>query len=267
MLASQSSVSQRVDASDAGLRRSFAAEGYLVLPGVVDAQPLAELQRELMGEFVRLRQSGRLFSGGGTVSGHLNCFPGASSRFVKHILEKRGVLDLVRALSPTPLREPHVGCNFNLPGSRQQNEHVDGDAGQPFLVLNVAVVKTDIANGAMEVLRRTHLERYKYWQLVLKEPERVRVCMEPGDVLIRTSNLWHRGMPNRSAAARPMLAFTWEEGGSDLSDPYELYGGRITFLPNRYGMDWKGRLRERAFAVAPRLGRGFLAARSLFDVS
>jgi hypothetical protein len=62
-----------------------------------------------------------------------------------------------------------------------------------------------------------------------------------------------------------MLAFTWEGGGSERADPYEVHGGHITFLPNRYGMDWKGRLRERAFAAAPAFGKAFLTVRSLFD--
>jgi hypothetical protein len=62
-----------------------------------------------------------------------------------------------------------------------------------------------------------------------------------------------------------MLAFTWEDGGSKEEDPYAIHGGRITFLPNRYAMDWKGRMIERAFVAAPRLGTAFRAAKSLFE--
>lgn len=246
-------------------RRRFVAEGYLHLESVVEPGPLAELGRELSTAFREVESSGRLFWGGGTVSGHLNCFPGASSRFVWDSLVSRGLFDVVKALSPTPLQAPNVGCNFNLPGSSQQNEHVDGYADRPFLVINVAVVETTLENGAMEILRGTHRRRYKYWELMLARPERLRVTMSPGDVLVRTSSLWHRGMPNTSASPRPMLAFTWEEGGSPLADPYVVHGGRITFLPNRFRTDWIDRMRERAFVAAPRVGTAVRMIESVFE--
>jgi hypothetical protein len=267
MNSSQSPPSWASGRSVEDLRRAFLDEGYVMLPGVLDPDPLAELGTKLSDEFDRVKESGRLFTGGGLVSGHLNCFPGSASRFVHDVLAERGVFDVVRFFSEAPLRNPNVGCNFNLPGSNEQNEHVDGDPDRPFLVLNVAVVKTDLVNGSMEVLGRTHRKRHKFWELMLSEPERTRLCMEPGDVVIRTSNLWHRGMANKGPVARPMLAFTWEGGGTDDIDPYSLYGGRVTFLPNRYHVDWKSRLRERAFVAAPRLGRTFLAVRSLFGDS
>jgi hypothetical protein len=247
------------------LRRSFAEEGYLSFRGVVDEAPLAELTQRLLESFERVKASGRLFSGGGTVAGHLNCFPGASSCFVEEILERRGILDVVRALSSVPLRKPNVGCNFNLPGSSAQNEHADGYAETPFLVVNVAVVDTDVGNGAMEILRGTHRRTYRYWELLLERPERLRLCMRRGDVLIRTSTLWHRGMPNRTLRARPMFALTWEDGGSTHLDPYALHHGKITFLPNRHRTDWKGQLRERAFVAAPRLGTAVRMVQSLFE--
>jgi ectoine hydroxylase-related dioxygenase (phytanoyl-CoA dioxygenase family) len=247
------------------LQQSFAENGYVVLEGVVDRQKLAALHRELAEEYTRASQSGALFSGGGRLSGHLNCFPGKTSHFVYEALEERGVLDLVKSLSRQPLRLPNIGCNFNLPGSTAQNVHVDGYAAHEFLVVNVAAVDTDLSNGAMEILARTHQKHYKLWQILLERPERLRLCMKQGDVVIRTSTLWHRGMPNHSPNPRPMLAFTWEDGGSTLADPYQANDGRITFFPNRFPTDFRGRLRERVFVAAPRVSTALRAARSLLE--
>ena len=251
--------------SVADLERSFRVEGRLYFEGVVERSALAGLSDELIAQYRSELAAGRLFSGGGNLSGHLNCFPGAGSRFVYEALEKAGIIDVVRALSARPLKQPNVGCNLNLPGSRAQNEHIDGYAAEPFLIVNVAAVDTDVSNGAMQILCGTHQRTQKFWELLLSRPERRRVPMKQGDVLIRTSTLWHRGMPNLSPTPRPMLAFTWENGGSSQDDPYAVHAGRITFLPNRYGTDWKGNLRERAFVAAPRLGTVYQAARSLFD--
>jgi ectoine hydroxylase-related dioxygenase (phytanoyl-CoA dioxygenase family) len=157
---------------------------------------------------------------------------------------------------------PNIGCNLNLPGSSAQNPHADGYAASAFLIVNVAPIDTDLENGAMEVTPGTHLREYKYWQYALSGQPAVRMCMSAGDVIVRSSMLWHRGMPNKSNAVRPMLAFTWENGGSDLADPYTAFGGRITLLPNRYAQNLSGRLRERAFTSVPSLGRGYLFVRS-----
>src|SRR5215813_2611116 len=241
----------------------FAREGYVTLPNVVSKFRLAALTDELRGVYARARANGELFSGGGTISGHLNCFPGAPSRFVYDELERYGVFDLVRTLSPSTTRMPNIGCNLNLPNSSAQNPHADGYAATPFLIVNVVPIDTDLENGAMEVTPGTHLREYKYWQYAFSGKPAIRMCMHAGDVIVRSSMLWHRGMPNWSNAIRPMLAFTWENGGSDLADPYTDHGGKITLLTNRYTQDLSGRLRERAFSSLPALGSGYLFVRSL----
>jgi hypothetical protein len=237
--------------------------GYMVLPKVVPTQLLEQLYTDLTDEFQRAQRAGELFTGGGMISGHLNCFPGVETRAVYHALETAGVIDLIKELSAAARRKPNVGCNFNLPASGFQNHHVDGYAAQPFMICNVAVVRTTAQNGAIELSPGSHKRAYKYWQFACARHPAVRIELDPGDVLLRPSTLWHRGMPNRSQHARPMLGFTWEDGGSHEADPFTIHGGRIRFLPNRYGQSLGGRARERAFATLPRLGGGYLFLRSL----
>jgi hypothetical protein len=251
--------------SNAILKQRFERDGYLLFENVVERGALAALTAEIIQQWQRDVASGLMFAGGGNVSGHLNCFPGMASRFVYGALKARGIFALAQELSSRELHEPHVGCNLNLPGSSAQNHHVDGYAASSFLIVNVAAVDTDLTNGAMEIVPGSSERTFKYWEIELKRRERRRVPMKQGDALLRISTLWHRGMPNYSAAPRPMLAFTWEDGGSDVQDPYAAHQGRITFLPNRFQTDWKGRLRERAFVAAPRLGTAYRVARSLLE--
>jgi ectoine hydroxylase-related dioxygenase (phytanoyl-CoA dioxygenase family) len=122
-----------------------------------------------------------------------------------------------------------------------------------FLIANVAVVDTDLANGAIELAPGTHRKFYKFWRWAIERPYRksIRVPMQQGDVLVRVSNLWHRGMPNHTSTPRPMLAFTWEDGGSQYDDPFSVDGGKIAFRPNWFRPSLLGRLRERVFVAAP----------------
>jgi len=203
-------------------KKAFAEDGYVVIKGVVPRDKLAELHVTITGEYTRQKADGTLFQGGGGLSGHLNCFPGEAARFVYEALEQRGVVDLVRELSPRAVREPFLGCNLNLPGSVTQQMHMDRTFRNEFMIINVSVVDTDLVNGATDVVPGSHKAFYKYWQWVLLGKGRAhkRLPSEAGDVLVRVSNLWHRGMPNLSSQPRPMLAFTWDGGGSPLADPF-----------------------------------------------
>ena len=247
------------------LKRELLDNGYVVLRGMIDRQRLAEHTAQLFDEFDRLNNDGPLFSGGGgMIMGHLNCFPGQQTRFVYETLEQRGIIDLIRSLWPKAARMPNVGCNFNLPGSSAQNYHMDGYAADAFPIINIASVDTDQVNGSLDVLERTHLRPYRYWEIVAQRPRSIRLPLSQGDVMIRSSMLWHRGMPNRSSRARPMLALTWEDGGSSLADPYTKNEGKLTFYPNRYTTNWVGRCKEHAYVLAPRLGATARFAVSLF---
>jgi ectoine hydroxylase-related dioxygenase (phytanoyl-CoA dioxygenase family) len=248
-------------------RQALAEAGYVVFRNLVSPARLSRLAESLAAQFDDARRSGRLFSGGGLFSGHLNCFPGEESRFAYEALQQHGVVDLIRTVFPKAQRPPNVGCNFNLPNSVTQHYHADRNFVDYFMIANVAVVDTDLTNGAIDMLPGSHKKFYKYWRFVVEGVGRssTRVPMRQGDVLVRNSNVWHRGMPNRTAVPRPMLAFTWEDGGSPHSDPFAVGGGRVAFRQNWFRSNALGRLRERTFIAAPLTYSTYRFVSSLFD--
>jgi ectoine hydroxylase-related dioxygenase (phytanoyl-CoA dioxygenase family) len=248
-------------------KQEFGINGYAILRNIVPREGLTALHKALKEKFDLASRSGALFSGGGLVSGHLNCFPGAGSRFAYDTLQERGIIDLMKELHPKVLRMPFLGLNFNLPGSHTQHYHIDRPFTRDFMIANVAVVDTVIENGAIDVIPGSHKRFYKYTQFVLERCQRhaMRLPLNQGDVLVRSSNLWHRGMTNRSNAPRPMLAFTWEDGGSEEADPFAAGGGEIRFLPNWFKPTRIGRLRERLFVKVPLTYSALRFARSLLD--
>src|SRR5437588_8845821 len=70
------------------LKRSFADNGFVVMRNVISRTKLADLHAAILDEFERQKASGALFAGGGLVSGHLNAFTGAQSRFVYETLQQ-----------------------------------------------------------------------------------------------------------------------------------------------------------------------------------
>jgi len=249
------------------LKQAYAEDGYLVFRNVVSGERLSQLHRQLSQEFEQARSSGRLLAGGGTISGHLNCFPGEGARFAYEALEQHRLIDLIRTLEPKAARMPNVGCNFNMPHSVAQHYHADRNYLNYFVIANVAVVDTTIQNGAIDMIPGTHKKFYKYWRFAAEGAARksVRIEMKQGDVLIRTSNVWHRGMPNFTEAPRPMLAFTWEDGGSTHADPFSVDGGKVAFKQNWYQPTAIGRLRERIYVAAPITYSAYRVVTSMFD--
>ncbi len=265
-LSSESSVANALSKEECEQAlRSFADQGYAVLRNIVPKEPLAALHKRLMEEFESSSRTGSLFSGGGLISGHLNCFPGEEARFAFEALQQKGVIEIVRQLMPAAVDAMRVGCNFNLPGSVAQHYHADGVFTDGFIIVNVAVVDTDIANGAIDLLPGTHKKFYKFWRYAAERAYRhtTRIPMKQGDVLIRISNLWHRGMPNLTNAPRPMIALTFGEKGEHRADPFKVDDGKIKFHPNWYRPSRLGRLRERTFVAAPITYSAYRFARSL----
>lgn len=248
-------------------KKDFREKGYAVFKNVVSRDRLTTLHKTLSAEFDRAKQEGRLLQGGGTISGHLNCSPGVAAEFAYQELEKAGIIAFVREMFPKATGMPNVGCNFNLPHSVAQHFHADRNFMDNFVITNVAVVDTVIANGAMEIAPATHQKFYKFWRFAVERPHRdsLRLEMQQGDVVVRDSNVWHRGMPNHTAAPRPMLAFTWEDGGSKHADPFRVDEGKVVFRQNWFRPSPLGRLRERVFVSAPVSYSAYRFVTSLFD--
>lgn len=234
-------------------RRTLDDVGYVVVRDVVGRDRLARLADELLAEFARLTADGSLFEGGGRRSGHLNCFPGQRARFVYDEIRESGLVDLIGAYRPDIVDSVRPTLNYNLPGSVAQHYHMDDAFLKEFLICNVAVVDTDLDNGALDVLPGTNREFYKFWRYAVERKYRLttRVPLRQGDAVVRKSTLWHRGMPNRTSTPRPMMAITFGEVSEVVSDPFATNGGEIEFYPNWFRTSRLGRLRERTFVRAP----------------
>jgi glycosyltransferase involved in cell wall biosynthesis len=247
-------------------RQALDEDGYVVIRDVVSKERLTDLAADVAGEYERQKASNELFEGGGSLSGHLNCFPGEQSRFVWDDLVTAGVPQLVRAVRPDIADSVRATMNFNLPGSVAQHYHMDGLYLSEFLICNIAVVDTDIENGAIDVLPGTNREFWKFWRYAVHRlyKRTTRLPLDQGDVVVRKSTMWHRGMPNYSSAPRPMMAITFGEMDDLDADPFMQNDGKPEFWPNWYRTDRLGRLREQTFVKAPITYSAWRFARSLY---
>jgi ectoine hydroxylase-related dioxygenase (phytanoyl-CoA dioxygenase family) len=233
-------------------------DGYVVVRDVVSREPLTLLAKEVTEAYERSEK----FEGGGSITGHLNCFPGRRARFVYDEVKDHGIVDAVLAMRPDRSNSIRSTMNFNLPGSVAQHYHIDGLYTDDFLICNIAVVDTSIENGAIDVLPGSNREFLPFWKYALRRTYRssTRIEMAQGDVLLRKSTLWHRGMPNTAGVPRPMMSLTFGERSAPQNDAFE---GDVVFYPNWYSTSRLGVLRERTFAAAPVTYSAYRLAKSL----
>jgi hypothetical protein len=206
--------------------------GYAIARGVVSSERLTELNLQLNEAY----RSSAKFQGGGSILGHLNCFPGEAGRFVLDDLNDSGLIDALLAMRSGRRNDMFARVNWNLPGSGAQHWHMDGTFIDDFLLCNVAIIDIDKTNGPTEVIPGSHSQFCPFWRFALerKAQHSVPVVLNQGDVLVRTSTLWHRGTPNRSGTARPMMSVSFGEKEATEADPFQVNDGRITFYPNWY---------------------------------
>jgi ectoine hydroxylase-related dioxygenase (phytanoyl-CoA dioxygenase family) len=221
--------------------------GYAVVRGVVSREVVSAAHDQLVAAYAHSVK----FTGGGTIIGHLNCFPGEVSRPVFEELDAYGLINAIRSLRKDQTSPVRANVNFNLAGSSAQHYHMDGVFVEAFIVCQVALLDTDLSNGAIDLLPGTHREYYPFWRYAVQRKYRLttRVPMEAGDVLVRWSTLWHRGMPNKSRAPRPMMSFTFGEQSAPAGDPFI---GDVRFYPNWYSNESRmGVAREHVEVAAP----------------
>lgn len=206
----------------------------------------------VIGEYDRLQEAGWRFCDSGAMAGHLNFNMGFLGQKMIDAAAAARIGELAEQLVGEPVTLIQAVGNLNLPKSHFQDFHIDGPFEKKIFIANICLVPTNETNGATQMVPGSHLSRRSYWQFWREElaTDAIAVDLSPGDVLIRLSNVWHRGTPNYGIRARPMAALTWiatrlADGSSaerDLARP-------LTIFANKY----YGRLRKLKEFIAVRL--------------
>lgn len=178
--------------------------GYTILRSCVDVSCTESALGELLTEYERARPMP--WRGGGQWFGHMSYLPSPSHRIIREIAANAIIKNVLDRALGKDYKIVGFGGNVNLPGSRYQPTHMDGWLGTDFIVVNIPLGTVTEYNGSTEVWPRTHKEKLTISQFNAAPRPSVRLNSSPGDVVMRYSNLYHRGTPNRSSEARFMIA-------------------------------------------------------------
>ena len=204
--------------------RAIAEDGCVILAGVLPIAPLARLRRRMDRDTGDLLRFCATIGGNPREVGHLQQGPPPFADYVfADIAMNRQVNAVAAALFGGRPRLTFYNGNTNCSGSVRQHLHMDGRhttaPGEPVapttaVVVNIPPGGMADGNGAIELWPGSHRVAVHSRQGVPLATEAARRAecppenprTAPGDVLIRDVRLWHRGVPNRSARPRHMIA-------------------------------------------------------------
>jgi hypothetical protein len=234
------------------IAEDIAATGYAVVGGLIPPEVCELLMASVLEDAEQVRALGEATPHEkATGAGHLQLGLRRYAPFVKAELVANALIENVVAavLGPNAWLGFYSG-NVNLPGSVHQPLHYDRPFswrtkekalkdGQswppPTTTLSCSVALTELTeeNGATEIYPGTHHETaVTEWPLgerISKHPELIerwgppqRMIVPAGGVCFRDPRMWHRGVPNPSEQARPMIALTYH------SERCRHWRGRLT---------------------------------------
>ncbi|WP_206188704.1 phytanoyl-CoA dioxygenase family protein, partial [Streptomyces kanamyceticus] len=204
----------------------LAEHGILVLTGMLRTRLTDQLRTAMLDDLPEVLRQQDVPTN--FVPGHVQQDPPVrESLLFPDVLLNPVVYQITHAVLGADARNAVYSGNMNLPGSHEQPVHLDephlwpGISHPPYcLCVDVPLIDFTLENGSTEYWPGSHVlnpdECYDERGCVLPaELERRRAVAPPvrfpipvGSVVIRDGRLWHRGVPNLSAAPRPLLAMT-----------------------------------------------------------
>ena len=197
-------------------------DGYVVIEQVVD-HAFLDVLRVCMDEGSAKLIAAEKWGGAGRLRGHLQQGPPPFVPFLSSdVVANPYAVQIAKDMLGPGFYCSFYNGNTNTPGSDTQPIHGDGvhlwgDRDQPHpatqLIVNVFPQDTSEENGATQIWPGSHLDM----RPVSEETEAdrrsfsppVQACARKGDILVRDSRLWHRGVPNLSDHNRHMVAVVY----------------------------------------------------------
>lgn len=232
-------------------------KNIIVVKDYIDVSILKTINEDLLNNFKDFQR--KEIQLGGQRYGHLNATIGHHAKKILKEIDQKGLLKRIEKEYDINLGDYFLtcACNINLPGSKKQHIHRDTNFDDSKIIINIPLIDVNEENGSIEVYPGTNEIPLSFLDFLLSRkkypPSRVNTNL--GDIFIKDSNLFHRGMENLSSRPRSMVAITFSR--KDIASSIDLaapFGGRkIEFINNWFSNDFRGRVFEHIYMHFPLL--------------
>ncbi len=241
---------------------NFEKNGFIILENFIqdkDFYSVCEnLKKDTLIEFEKLEKTG------GSLMGNLNVSPGYYAKIIFEKINTKEFQKIIEKISNQEFSNFDIisGGNLNFQYKYNQHFHTDSKFNNSFLIVNVVIEDIYETNGPLEILPGTQKKNLPYWKIIFKKS--FKILAKKGDLIIRTSNLWHRGTKNLSKNPRLLLAYILKDkihnkAKSDFDDKKKLMISNNIFKSNI-----KGKIKENFYTKFSYLYKSYRLLRSFF---
>ena len=227
----------------------FKDEGHILLKEFIINdnfdQICINLKREILEEYKNLDKK----KIGGHVMGNLNVSPGKYSQIIFDFLIKNGLKNIVENITNDKFSEFDIIIegNLNLPNGFDQHFHTDGSFDDKMIIISLATENINEFNGPLEIFCDSHKQNLPYWKFFLKKKNTIKFLLSKGDVVIRKSELWHRGNKNLSNQPRFMFGVILKKKENKINPFHFEKNQKIKIYDNFFKPSFFGKIEENIY--------------------
>lgn len=188
---------------------------------------------------------------GGFKSGNLNFISKLHSNKIIKLLNKNNFKNYFNFITNDDIQNYKIilGGNLNLPNSKNQFFHTDGNWNPRMIIVNIATSDIDLKNGPTEIIESSHKKNIAYWKFALKVffLKKRKIFLKKGQIIFREHRLWHRGTSNKTKKIREMIGIMFIKNKSHINISIKKKDNKIFMFSNIFRNSKKERLKEHIF--------------------
>jgi len=202
---------------------------------------------------------------GGSLIGNLALQPGNYTKKIFDQLVVNNIDSIVETLSKNKISDFDIdgGGNINFQWKYNQHFHIDGIFEKSHFIINVATENINELNGPLEISPGTHKQNLPYWKFLFKK-KRKKMLLAKGDIIIRSSNAWHRGTKNISKKPRFLMSYLLTNKRDKMSKLNFNKNSKFKISDNIFKRSVVGKIKENLYTRFSYLYIGIRFIKSFF---
>jgi len=231
-------------------KKIFLERGFVIDKTICKLSSFELLSKKFKIELKEYLMKNNISNLGGFNAGNLNINPGIYGKEIFKIIRDHNFDEYFKFLTDEEIGDFEVsfGGNLNLPKSKKQFYHTDGNWSPRMIILNIATSQINSLNGPLELVESSHKKKETYLSFLINSffKKKTKILLNEGEILIREHKLWHRGTTNFTNNFREMIGIMFIKKSDKKKMNYKEDNGIVIFS-NMFGITLREKIKEFIF--------------------
>ena len=231
-------------------KKNFLERGFVIDKTICKLSSFELLSKKFKIELKEYLMKNNISNLGGFNAGNLNINPGIYGKEIFKIIRDHDFDEYFKFLTDEEIGDFEVsfGGNLNLPKSKKQFYHTDGNWSPRMIILNIATSQINSLNGPLELVESSHKKKETYLSFLINSffKKKTKILLNEGEILIREHKLWHRGTTNYTNHFREMIGIMFIKKSDKKKMNYKEDNGIVIFS-NMFGITLREKIKEFIF--------------------